>query len=345
LYFDDGTAETGYTGDTNTISWFGSEFPVSPTLQGVITNINVYFGFDLPGTDSLTIDIFDENRVLIGSSSPFLPPYNDWLNVPLPNISFTGKFYAMVKWNNPSSYTNYLGFDTDGPNANLDLGWYFDGTTWSKVSQWGLPPSVGLMHVAAIVNSKKDEVILDPGHLPVTKSNQQMDGSTGRTLNYSKFEPDSSQVIGYLVYRSVIIWDTTGYQLITPTPISDTSFVDTIICSASYYVKAVYADGCVSLPSSYPYGRSSCDEGQIGNIRKNNFEIKPNPASDRIEITSDQVIQKVDLINLDGSMVESIPVKQSKDARMTLDAISSGMYFVSVVTATGVTVKKLIVNK
>ena len=344
LYFDDGSAETGYRGDLNTISWFGSEFPVSPTLQGVITNINVYFGFDLPGPDSLTIDIFDENRVLIGSSSPFLPPYNDWVNVPVPNISFTGKFYAMVKWNNPSSYTNYLGFDEDGPHANLDLEWYFDGTTWLKTTQlWGLPPNVGLMHVAAIVNSKKDKVILDPGHLSVTKSNQQMDGSMGRTLTNSEFEPDSSQVIGYLVYRDIIEWDSTGYQLITPTPISDTSFIDTVRCRADYYIKAVYADGCLSLPSN-SIGRT-CDEGQTGNIRKNNFEIKPNPASDRIEITSDLVIQEVDLINLDGSIIESIPVRQSKNARITLYALSSGMYFVSVVTANGVTVKKLIVNK
>ncbi len=41
-------------------------------------------------------------------------------------------FYAMVKWDNFTEQSNYLGTDEDGPYTYEDLCWYSDGTSWEK---------------------------------------------------------------------------------------------------------------------------------------------------------------------------------------------------------------------
>lgn len=134
---DDGVFETGWRNSNVTLTaWFGTKFVVAES--GELTSIDLYGLEPQQGRVSertLTVEIFDENRQLLGASKPFLLPGYDWVNVPLDNIPYSGTFYAMVKWTaNEEGETNYLGFDQDGPNANEGTDWYCDSNIgWSSI--------------------------------------------------------------------------------------------------------------------------------------------------------------------------------------------------------------------
>ena len=65
------------------------------------------------------------------------------------------------------------------------------------------------------------------------------------------WNPSTSVVIGYNVYRST--QSGTGYTLITPTPVSGTSFRDSTVAKGQTYfwvIKSVDANFNVSAPSN-----------------------------------------------------------------------------------------------
>ena len=118
---DDDSPENGININPNANNWMGNIFTVEDS--GLLTSIDLWgFGRDAghEPTRKLTIEIFDESQQLIGTSDPFVIPFNDWINIPLNDIPYSGTFYVMVKWPNQPGYTNYLGFDQNGPNSSLD---------------------------------------------------------------------------------------------------------------------------------------------------------------------------------------------------------------------------------
>lgn len=135
--YDDGTYENGWANSNTAITaWFGTQFTTGES--GEITSVDLYGLKPQMGEASertLTVEIFDENRELIGTSEPFLLPGYDWINVPLNNIPYSGTFYAMVKWAaNEEGSTNFLGFDQDGPHAADGTDWYCDSNEgWKTI--------------------------------------------------------------------------------------------------------------------------------------------------------------------------------------------------------------------
>ncbi|MCX6233867.1 MAG: T9SS type A sorting domain-containing protein [Bacteroidetes bacterium] len=151
--FDDSTSENGWAVNPGYIGWMGNEFPVPPTATGAIQSFKLYFVTnEIHGNAQVSIDVFDSTRNLIGSSGLFTPPNDDWVVVNVNNIPFTGKFYAMVKWNNTLNSTNWVGYDENGPYTAQDLAWYQDGTTWQKLSMIAANPGVFLLRATATLN-------------------------------------------------------------------------------------------------------------------------------------------------------------------------------------------------
>jgi hypothetical protein len=157
--FDDSTAENGWSINPGYIAWVGNEFPIPPTASGVLQSFKLYFlTNESHGNAQVSIDIFDSIRNLIGSSALFTPPNADWIVVNVNNIPFTGRFYAMVKWNNTLNSTNWVGYDENGPYAGQDLAWYLEGTSWQKLSLIGANPGVFLLRATATINSGISEI-------------------------------------------------------------------------------------------------------------------------------------------------------------------------------------------
>jgi len=176
---DDGTAENAWRINPDAAAWMGNEFVVTDE-SGEITSVDVYG--DESGTGrTVSVDIFDASKNLVGSTAPFLLPEDDWINVPLlSNVPYSGKFYAMVKWSAEPGNSTYLGVDEDGPNVNKNLDWYITGTgTWYpgyEAFGYYWAPQVFMIRVNAQLSGKSVSYALD---------NSSDDKKTGGKTNFA----------------------------------------------------------------------------------------------------------------------------------------------------------------
>jgi len=128
---DDGTAENGstYAEEDANLS-LGNMFNVNEA--GEITSVDVYGKKYIHSSGRpLTIRIYNENRELAGESEEFVMPEDDWINIPLNNIPYSGTFYAMVffpKFN--SGLANFIGFDSNGPYSQDSLAYSCQWGIW-----------------------------------------------------------------------------------------------------------------------------------------------------------------------------------------------------------------------
>jgi hypothetical protein len=150
--FDDGSAETGWVINPGNLGWLGNYFPVSPSLSGHIDTLYVWFLSNSGGSaQTMSIDVFDSSRVIKGSTPEFLAEPGSWISVPAADIPFAGPFYVMVKWENISSDSHYLGYDETGLYSSQNLERYrdFNGTWTDLVVAGGALPGVFLVRVRA----------------------------------------------------------------------------------------------------------------------------------------------------------------------------------------------------
>ncbi|MCL2041918.1 MAG: Ig-like domain-containing protein [Bacteroidales bacterium] len=126
---DDGSAETGWRINPGYEVSLGNEFAVGES--GELISIDVYGqSADDAGSKTVIIDIYNAYGTRVGSSSSFTLPKNQWKNVTLNKIPYSGTFYVMVRWSASSGETNYLGMDLDGYNATSRLGYYISDGEW-----------------------------------------------------------------------------------------------------------------------------------------------------------------------------------------------------------------------
>jgi hypothetical protein len=315
------------------------------------------------GAAQPTIDVFDGSQILVGSSAPFTPPTDDWLTVNVNDIPFAGMFYAMVKWNNFSSATNYLGTDEDGPYVADDLAWYSDGSAWSTLSAaTGGSPSVCLLRATALVGGDMKSVTFGPsakatGHVNASagtfaQSHRAMDTHNYATMGIEKSASDSSTLLGYNVYRT----GDTGvppYSKLNASPVTATTYVDTYPSTTEpgktfkYYVTVLFNDSQTGLPL--------CESGSdtitvtfpavgVNELTNGQVMIYPNPASENVNVKSDYTIKGIEVMNFVGQTVWTNSNVESKTARINVTSLRSGVYFVKVSTDQGVRTVKITVT-
>lgn len=115
--------------------WLGNSFPVLES--GVLQKAYVYVTPGAGATAVYSIDIFDENRNLVGSSFAFTPSFNDWTSVLLPDLPYNGLFYAMLHVQT-SGHSDFLALDANGPNAPGGYAWQLGENGWSQIPQSGV---------------------------------------------------------------------------------------------------------------------------------------------------------------------------------------------------------------
>ncbi len=170
--YDDGVGESGWRINPGYTDWLGNKFPILATQQGVLKSFDVlWFNYGTGTTaQNFTIDVFSMAGALLGSSPAFNVPAvapTTFMNVLVNDIPFNGPFYAMLKWNNFTGATPYLGFDTNGPFAAQNLGYYYDGTAFSPIQVvGGGSPGVFTVRATAFVYGDKKDVVLGPETTP-----------------------------------------------------------------------------------------------------------------------------------------------------------------------------------
>lgn len=108
----------------------------------------------------------------------------------------------------------------------------------------------------------------------------------------------------------------------------------------TYYVEAVYDDGCTS----------QCDPIEVkieqsDNVEENsnvNVEVYPNPAESLVNVTAEG-LRNVELIDMMGRVISR---NESSEAMMTIDLsnLTSGIYFLRVMTEAGVSLQRIAVK-
>jgi hypothetical protein len=135
---DNGTMENGWSISPGYNDWLGNKFNITPGQTGVIQSLDMEWYNNPAATNQyFQVDIFSLSGTWLGQSAFFtvpVPAPAGFMNVPVNDIPFSGSFYAMIHWNDFSGVTHWLGFDEDGPYSLQNLGYYYDGYSFSPIS-------------------------------------------------------------------------------------------------------------------------------------------------------------------------------------------------------------------
>ncbi|MCX6250209.1 MAG: T9SS type A sorting domain-containing protein [Bacteroidetes bacterium] len=309
--YDDGTYELGWYINTGFVDWLGNKFPVSPDLSGILQSFDVYFYGSLPnGPDQLSIDVFDLDGNLLGSSPPFIPPYNDWLTVYVENVPFTGPFYGMVKWNNVSSVTNSFGYDQNGPYAWSNLAFIYDGIQFTPM---------------AVIASCCWGTFMIRAHAAYPDISRPTGG-------------DTTVLQGYNIYRKE---SGLAFIKLNTNPVQDTTYTDTVTCSATYYTSAVY-NTCESFGTD-TITAGCWGVGVPGAGLEEQVVIFPNPAADWLQITSKDIIEEIKISDLPGNRQMVLPNIHAINCRVNVSSMSNGMYLLIINSEKEQVVRKILI--
>jgi len=75
-----------------------------------------------------------------------------------------------------------------------------------------------------------------------------------------------------------------------------------------------------------------------GNLNSRDFKVFPNPSTGALSIRTEQTIQSVELYNLSGQLINSIPINGNSDAgryNLDLSIFSSGLYILKAIDSDG----------
>ncbi len=278
------------------------------------------------GLDWLSIDFFDPSHNLLGSTNRFFVPSDGWDSIAVNNVSFSGPFYAMVHWDHTIAPTNRLGYDENGPYASQDPEAYFDGTTWSKLSDPanGGNPGVCGIRVLALVEEK----------------------------------PNDNPVSGYNVYRSQDLvnypYPPLIYTKLNTAVISGTTYSDVhpsyIVPGTAwmYFVKDVFNN---SIDNTFLCEASSDtllvnfpDTG-FNDLDTSEILVYPNPANDQVKIESPSIIKSVEVLNFMGQTVFAGNTVNDKKLQINVSTWVGGVYIIRIITEDGIGTTKIIVAK
>lgn len=338
---DDGSFEDGLTFNPGYTGWLGNEF--ATTDAGVLTSFDLFFVANASaGSDQVTVDIFDENKNLVGSTGLVAPAGDAWVTVDVPNVAFDGTFYAMVKWNNFAAATHYFGMDQDGPNASSDPEWYYDGSAWDKLSNMGFSACVMGIRAHALVGKGGKDVVygplsdFTPAHTTIAPASlavanrSVVSNNMATSTKIDLSDISRAGVVGYNVYRDGV--------LLNATPQTDTTYADHNLeygAGYCYTVKAVY-NGFNNLMESAPTNEK-CYLVYVGIEEGNATAIKvyPNPATDVVTVEATADVRNITLVNYLGQPVMNQDVNGQSTIKLNVSNLESGVYFVRFTTADG----------
>jgi len=104
----------------------------------------------------------------------------------------------------------------------------------------------------------------------------------------------------------------------------------------SYYVEAVYSDGCTSESSQIEV---TTDSEGVSENENMNVKVYPNPAEGFVNVKAEG-LQSIELIDMMGRIVSQTSASHSATT-IDLSNIPSGIYFLRVTTETGVALQRL----
>lgn len=345
---DDNSAENGVCFTSASEGWLGNEFPVAD--EGVLQSASVFL--EANGSAIYSFDIFDANQTLVGSSNTFTPLFFQWTTVELPDIEFHGTFYVMLHMV-VNSQSDVLPLDENGPYSAEDLGWYYDGSTFARFSEFGAAPSVTFIRATGLVGDKKKNVTFQPGAnrnnylspLSGTLSSKPSNITTGSEVAHATLLNDNSDnLIGYNVYRRYMYkshenFDTANlYDFVKIATTDTTVYIDANLWNTGkhcfeYYITAVYDAG----ESDHSNNAFECFYTDLPPNEEFRIKMYPNPATTFLRFELSEDVRELQVYNSLGIMVIGKNIAGETTVILNTSEYPNGMFTAKFTTLNGET--------
>ncbi|MDB9980166.1 carboxypeptidase regulatory-like domain-containing protein, partial [Ulvibacter sp.] len=311
-----------YTNEPNENVWLGNIFTINEITT--LTNVEIRTDIYNLAADFVSIDVFDvASEEIIASSEPFLLERNALINIDIPNIVVYDDIMVAVHWQNNPESTYALVTDFSDPSV----------PNTAVIKYPGGPITLLSEAIGAFESSF---------HVRINT----LDDGTPNTNN---------EVLSYNVRRGLAseFPNTSNWELLTPSPVSDLSFVDTdwgsTIASEQYRfaVETIYSQDVSEVTFSNVIDGTLL--GIAGNDLENSVVVYPVPASNLINIAvtssfdSNSSIQIFDVL---GKYVTEINMENLSDGVLTKDVsyFENGIYFLRISNGKALIHKKFIIS-
>jgi type IX secretion system substrate protein len=256
-------------------------------------------------------------------------PADDWVTVDVDDVTLeSGTF--MVSTFNVAAGGPYVGMDDSFYDGSLffgsigafdemgTFGYYYVGSHEAHV-EYAVGDNVVVNSVLTAPQASNSNPI----------SNVKLSGTSA-----SAPAPASRELTGYNIWRNDELIEANW---------PETQYFDTVYESMEYcyYVSALY-DQCES--DTLGYVCESFFDG-IGDNVTGALEIYPNPTSDRLTIVSPIAIERITVMNYVGQVVYDATVADETMLELSVANYESGVYFIKVETADGITTERVTVTK
>ncbi|MCC7333329.1 MAG: DUF4465 domain-containing protein [Flavobacteriales bacterium] len=98
----------------------------------------------------------------------------------------------------------------------------------------------------------------------------------------------------------------------------------------------------MNTPAFFCIGRINETPVSVAEIDENRFELFPNPASDNVYLKSKDLINRIQILDLSGRIVKAINNVNSKEFKLSLSGLNSGVYSIQTETNEKKTTQRLI---
>ena len=327
-----------------------------PEINGTITKLKFYraeYGeynttsFTLKIYENIDLQVYDPNMNYYSFEScgdevysqDFTATEQGWITVELdtPYNIPEGEFWIGVKMNGE-------GMAVFGNDANSVLGQYYYSDQYEFVWYW--KPSYFVVNWDEVLFSLGMAVFVEPGSPVSCNPVQNLHGEGWVDLQMAELfwnAPENGStgtLTGYDVYRDGI---KINDALVVETEFFDWGNGEPQVMgdlipyeTYTYYVEAVYSDGCTSDCDPIEVTIEQSDD--VAENSKMQVKVYPNPAEDVVNVTAEG-LRNVELIDMMGRIISRN--ESSETATIDLSGLAPGIYFLRLTTENSVATQRL----
>lgn len=309
---------SGYSNEENENVWLGNFFENPGTVT--INDVDIHWTFIDGGVeDFVSVDILNADGEVIASSDHFLTPFNEWINVDLPNMTVTGNYFIMIHWEGNPETTHFASYnwswDSSVPNTGVIK---YPGEDVQYITDF-------LQSIVPVIN-----LMIRPNVVTISDN-----GNDNNNVSYNIYKGPTNE-----------IFNAENWDQLNSNPISTTSYVDgnwpTNMTDGAYTyaVEAIYTEG----NSEYTFSNSiDIVITGVEDIEQNTISIFPNPAVDLINVTGVNS-SELRLYNALGEVVYSHHAS-SENIQINVSQLPAGNYILDVIYNGKSLVKKITITK
>jgi len=322
LQNDLGVNSASYTNEPNENVWLGNIFTINDITT--LTNVEIRTDVFVLAVDFVSIDVYDlATEEIIASSEPFLLETDALINIDIPNIVVYDDIMVAVHWQNNPESTSALVTDYSDPSVPNTAAIKYPGQPITLLSD-----AIGAFDSSFHVRINT----LEEG-TPTT----------------------NNEVLTYNVRRGLAseFPNTSSWDLLTPSPVTDLSFVDSDWSSTSaseqyrFAVETIYSQDVSEVTFSNVIDGSVL--GIAGIDLENTVVVYPVPTSNLINIavtSSFDFNSSIQIFDVLGKYITDINLENLSDGVLTKDVsyFENGVYFIRITNGNTFFHKKFIIS-